>query len=78
MCRRCANGRKTFPLLARSFPEGIFDAYGRRPKELTDDAIEALMRYSWPGNVRELRNVIERIVIMNPTSAARPQASAAA
>ena len=27
------------------------------------------MRYSWPGNVRELRNVIERIVIMNPTVA---------
>src|SRR5947209_3477445 len=33
-----------------------------------DDAIEVLMRYSWPGNVRELRNVIERIVIMNPTT----------
>ena len=26
------------------------------------------MRYSWPGNVRELRNLIERIVIMNPTT----------
>ena len=26
------------------------------------------MRYSWTGNVRELRNVIERIVIMNPTT----------
>jgi len=26
------------------------------------------MRYSWPGNVRELRNVMERIVIMNPTA----------
>jgi len=26
------------------------------------------MRYAWPGNVRELRNVIERIVIMNPTT----------
>jgi two-component system nitrogen regulation response regulator NtrX len=25
------------------------------------------MRYNWPGNVRELRNVIERVVIMNPT-----------
>lgn len=25
------------------------------------------MRYSWPGNVRELRNVIERLVIMNPS-----------
>ena len=25
-----------------------------------------LPRYSWPGNVRELRNVVERVVIMNP------------
>jgi len=42
--------------------------YGRRPREITDEAIEVLMRYTWPGNVRELRNVIERIVIMNPTT----------
>src|ERR1035441_4483137 len=41
---------------------------GRRPREITDDAIDVLMRYAWPGNVRELRNVIERIVIMNPTT----------
>jgi len=26
-----------------------------------------MSNYHWPGNVRELRNVIERIVIMNPT-----------
>ena len=25
-----------------------------------------LQEYRWPGNVRELRNLIERIVIMNP------------
>ena len=25
-----------------------------------------LEAFSWPGNVRELRNMIERIVIMNP------------
>ena len=30
---------------------------------------KVLMRYSWPGNVRELRNVIERLVIMNPHGA---------
>src|SRR5262249_37047442 len=42
-------------------------AYSRRSKEITDDSIDVLMRYSWPGNVRELRNVIERVVIMNPT-----------
>jgi two-component system nitrogen regulation response regulator NtrX len=56
------------PLLARHFLKDFSAAYGRRPREITDDAIETLMRYSWPGNVRELRNVIERIVIMNPTT----------
>ena len=56
------------PLLARHFLKEFSAAYGRRPREISDDAIDTLMRYSWPGNVRELRNVIERIVIMNPTT----------
>lgn len=60
--------KEDIPLLARHFLKEFSAAYGRRPRELTDDAVDALMRYSWPGNVRELRNVIERIVIMNPTT----------
>jgi len=60
--------KEDIPLLARHFLKEFASAYGRRPREITDDAIEALMRYAWPGNVRELRNVIERIVIMNPTT----------
>ena len=60
--------KEDIPLLGRYFLKELSAAYGRRPREITDDAIEALMRYSWPGNVRELRNVIERIVIMNPTT----------
>jgi two-component system, NtrC family, nitrogen regulation response regulator NtrX len=60
--------KEDVPLLARHFLKEFSAAYGRRPRELTEDAIETLMRYSWPGNVRELRNVIERIVIMNPTT----------
>ncbi|MCU1298437.1 MAG: two component, sigma54 specific, transcriptional regulator, Fis family [Acidobacteriaceae bacterium] len=56
------------PLLTRYFLKEFSTAYGRRLREITDDAIDTLMRYSWPGNVRELRNVIERIVIMNPTT----------
>ena len=56
------------PLLARHFLKELSSQYGRKPREITDDAIDVLMRYSWPGNVRELRNVIERIVIMNPTT----------
>jgi two-component system nitrogen regulation response regulator NtrX len=60
--------KEDIPLLARHFLKEFSAAYGHRPREMTDDAIETLMRYSWPGNVRELRNLIERIVIMNPTT----------
>jgi two-component system, NtrC family, nitrogen regulation response regulator NtrX len=60
--------KEDIPLLARHFLKEFASAYARRSREISDDAIESLMRYSWPGNVRELRNVIERIVIMNPTT----------
>ncbi len=60
--------KEDIPLLARHFLKEFSATYGRRPREITDDAIDTLMRYLWPGNVRELRNVIERIVIMNPTA----------
>ena len=60
--------KEDIPVLGRHFLKEFSATYGRRSREITDDAIDVLMRYSWPGNVRELRNVIERIVIMNPTT----------
>lgn len=33
---------------------------------MTPEAYQVLQEYAWPGNVRELRNLMERIVIMNP------------
>jgi two-component system, NtrC family, nitrogen regulation response regulator NtrX len=60
--------KEDIPVLARFFLKEFSHTYQRHPKEITDDAVDALLRYSWPGNVRELRNVIERIVIMNPTT----------
>jgi two-component system, NtrC family, nitrogen regulation response regulator NtrX len=54
------------PVLADFFLKEFTTAYGRKPKELTQDAYRLLQDYHWPGNVRELRNVIERIVILNP------------
>jgi two-component system, NtrC family, nitrogen regulation response regulator NtrX len=54
------------PLLADSFMREFTTAYGRKPKELTPEAYRVLQDYHWPGNVRELRNLIERIVILNP------------
>src|SRR5207253_6044959 len=54
------------PRLADSFLSEFTTAYGRKPKELTPEAYSVLQEYHWPGNVRELRNLIERIVILNP------------
>ncbi len=54
------------PKLADYFLREFTRAYGRKTKELTPEAYQALSDYGWPGNVRELRNLMERIVIMNP------------
>jgi two-component system, NtrC family, nitrogen regulation response regulator NtrX len=54
------------PLLASHFLKSFARSYGRKPKELASDSIGALMEYHWPGNVRELRNLMERMVILNP------------
>jgi two-component system nitrogen regulation response regulator NtrX len=55
------------PLLVKHFLKEFSSRYSRRTREISDDAVDILMKYSWPGNVRELRNVIERLVIMNPS-----------
>jgi two-component system nitrogen regulation response regulator NtrX len=54
------------PQLADHFLREFAAAYGRKPKEITPEAYEVLQDYTWPGNVRELRNLMERIVILNP------------
>jgi two-component system nitrogen regulation response regulator NtrX len=54
------------PLLVDYFLKEFTTAYGRKTKELTREAYQVLCEYSWPGNVRELKNLMERIVIMNP------------
>ena len=41
---------------------------GQPQKNLTDDALAVLMQHDWPGNVRELKNIIERMIIMTPSS----------
>jgi two-component system, NtrC family, nitrogen regulation response regulator NtrX len=60
--------KEDIPALAAYFLDEFARAYGRKPKELTAQALEALEAHHWPGNVRELRNLIERIVILHPQS----------
>jgi two-component system nitrogen regulation response regulator NtrX len=58
--------REDIPLLADHFLREFTTAYGRKAKELTPEAYAQLGEHHWPGNVRELKNLIERIVILNP------------
>jgi two-component system nitrogen regulation response regulator NtrX len=52
--------------LTREFLRAFGREYGRPRIELSDDALELLKQYPWPGNVRELKNVLERVIILNP------------
>jgi two-component system, NtrC family, nitrogen regulation response regulator NtrX len=58
--------KEDIPLLVKEFLQQFGSEYGRPHVEMTDDALAALKQYHWPGNVRELRNLIERVLILNP------------
>jgi two-component system nitrogen regulation response regulator NtrX len=58
--------RQDIPLLTREFLAEFGRQYGRPRMEISDDALESLAKYHWPGNVRELKNVVERVLILNP------------
>lgn len=58
--------REDIHLLVKEFLLEIGRQYGRPRMEASDEALSVLRQYHWPGNVRELKNVIERVVILNP------------
>jgi two-component system nitrogen regulation response regulator NtrX len=58
--------REDIPLLLRHFLDLFCREYARELKDVDDSALAALQAHAWPGNVRELRNVVERLVIMEP------------
>jgi two-component system nitrogen regulation response regulator NtrX len=58
--------KQDIPLLAREFLLEFGRQYGRPRVEIGEEALDALGQYQWPGNVRELRNLIERVLILNP------------
>jgi len=62
------NRREDIPLLVRHFIRLHAEEQGLKPKEVSQEAMEALQNYDWPGNIRELRNMIERLMIMVPGS----------
>jgi DNA-binding NtrC family response regulator len=51
--------REDIPRLAGHFLARIAARDGRRPLNLSRDAVKALLDFSFPGNVRELENLLE-------------------
>jgi two-component system nitrogen regulation response regulator NtrX len=58
--------KEDIPLLVKEFLAEFGKQYGRPRIEMSTDSLDALRQYSWPGNVRELRNLVERVLILNP------------
>ncbi len=54
------------PELVEEFIQEFCLAANVEPKIFSEGAIAVLKGYSWPGNVRELKNLVERMMIMNP------------
>jgi len=58
--------KQDIPPLVREFLREFGRQYGRPRMEVSEDALEILLQHNWPGNVRELKNLVERILILNP------------
>jgi two-component system nitrogen regulation response regulator NtrX len=56
--------KEDIPILARHFLSTYCLRNGKRPINISEEALESLMHYQWQGNVRELKNFMERLVIM--------------
>jgi DNA-binding NtrC family response regulator len=56
--------QEDIPLLARHFLTKLTPE-GEEPRELSGEAMDALLAYDWPGNVRELENALERASVLS-------------
>jgi two-component system, NtrC family, nitrogen regulation response regulator NtrX len=62
------------PELASRFVTSTCERFRMRPKKISADALDLLMRYDWSrNNVRELKNIIERMIIAADGDVLRPE-----
>jgi len=56
--------KEDLPLLVSAFLKQFARENSKPLRELTADAMDAVLGYDWPGNVRELRTAVEHGVVM--------------
>jgi formate hydrogenlyase transcriptional activator len=54
------------PLLVNSITASEAERMHRAPPTYTDEFFASLARYNWPGNIRELKNMVRRLIILQP------------
>ena len=64
--------REDIPLLVAHFLNKFCMATSRPVPQLSQEAIDVLMRHDWPGNVRELENAVERALVVGRGNEIRP------
>lgn len=56
------------PFLVDHFMKKFATKFGKKVNSVSKKGMNELMTYQWPGNIRELENVIERAVILSPST----------
>jgi two-component system response regulator AtoC len=56
--------RDEIPLFTEHFLHRYSREYGRDYTPVSEQLLDAFMRYHWPGNVRELENLVKRMVVL--------------
>ena len=64
--------REDIPLLVDHFLK-MFPSSEGKAKQVTPEAMAALVAYDWPGNVREVRNLMEKLSIVVRGDAVEPR-----
>jgi DNA-binding NtrC family response regulator len=56
--------KEDIPDLIRYFLEKFNGEFGKRIRQLEDQALRSLVEYHWPGNIRQLESVMEKAVLL--------------
>jgi two-component system, NtrC family, response regulator AtoC len=57
--------KEDIPLLAAAFLKEICERDKKSLRQLSQEAMDFLLRYDWPGNVRELKGAIDSAVTLS-------------
>lgn len=56
--------KEEIPILLKHFMTHMAEQYARPPLPISQELLQACLRYAWPGNLRELNNFIKRYLVL--------------